>query len=320
MAANSHPSDTIEMVTVTPKQSTSDQSDEGATQTATTIREDFTKDEIPVYLQDDCLVKFFRCRYAERDRFLHQLNEETDGKRVKRELDRIEKLRSVFFETKENQRLVNKYKKLRAEWKNHARDNSHAQSRDIRKRVRDMGKLRDEDRMRRENLERDILQEVKKWERTQLPPPRPQRRKPPPHPVAPEHPDRFHRLLAQMNAQMKKRGPNFYSHADSNVNVHDDDDSNEESEIDSAELGPNAEERSRRTDSYGISVSQITLTKNKASVDEDSSSFTDYHIIRHKLSDVLYETKNNPLRRNTANTDEIRYFHFPSNNMHWIEV
>jgi hypothetical protein len=319
MAPEPHPNNTIEMDTITRQQSISDQSGEGALQTATTLREDFTKDEIPVNLQDDCLVRYFRCRYAERDKFLRELHEETDRKRVRRELDRIEQLRNVFEKTKENQRLVDKYRQLRAEWKNHALKNSHAQLLETGERVQEMKKLKDEDRMRRENLERDILLEVKKWEETEAPLRRATRSKPRPDPVAPEQLDRISRLVTKIK---KKYRPARDLNADSNVDGGvDEDDSHEESETDSVDRGePSAKERSRRTDSYGISVSQITLTKSKTSKTEDSSSFTVDHIIRHKLSDVLYKTQDNPLRRDTTKTDEIRYFHFPSNNMHWIEV
>jgi len=73
--------------------------------------------------------------------------------------------------------------------------------------------------------------------------------------------------------------------------------------------------RPRPTDSYGYMVTEIVLRKDVIS----STSFMSYDTRKHPLNNCLFETEHNPLTKK-CEPDTIRYFHFPANNMHWIEV
>lgn len=69
-------------------------------------------------------------------------------------------------------------------------------------------------------------------------------------------------------------------------------------------------------DSYGISVHRITLRQSDKSC---PSSYMSYDTDRFPLSKILLASDTNPLTE-PCKPDTIRYFHFPANNMHWIEV
>jgi hypothetical protein len=304
MSQESHHNSDIEMTTVSAQNSSSSEILDSLTPTITTPRGDFTPDEIPEHLQDDCLVKYFRCRYTERKQLLSSLEDESDKKRVQREIERIKNLRVSFFASKENRRVVREYLRLRANWKNDAQKESQDRLSNIGQRVEGMTKIKPGDRIQRENMERDILEQVKHWKWTAPPPPKKKKSKPQ-QPEASQQPDIMHRLFAKFRKPMP----------DPNV-----DDNTEESDTDSDETEQTeSQQRALPADSYGISVNQITLKKSSK---DDSSSFTGYDIVRHPLNEVLYGTENNPLRRivDKAEPNEIRYFHFPSNNMYWIEV
>jgi hypothetical protein len=72
----------------------------------------------------------------------------------------------------------------------------------------------------------------------------------------------------------------------------------------------------RPEDSYGISVHKITLKRSDISC---PSSYMSYSTDRYPLSKILLASDTNPLTEK-CKPNTIRYFHFPANNMHWIEV
>lgn len=70
---------------------------------------------------------------------------------------------------------------------------------------------------------------------------------------------------------------------------------------------------------YGFSVSKITLEKRQSDGMPNTTSYDQYGIRKYSISEVLEPNGvHDPWAR--ENTDSIRYFHFPANNMKWIEV
>lgn len=259
--------------------------------------QDFTPDEIPDQLQDDVLVQYLRCRYDDQNGLL--LGRKSGEKeRVEREIARIAELRATYESTKENKPVVDDFKRLRAAWKIHAQANSNDAPIDVWKRVKEMKKIPHEDRERRFQLECQILSKVKEWNE---------------QPYTPEPPTPI------QGDNTTSSDPNTGCFSFLGIGSGKKDDGQKKKPEKKQSNGASAEkrERPRPPDSYGISVSKITLKKNPT-----SSSYMSYDIERYPLNKVLYSKEDNPLKR-MASTDDpntIRYFHFPSNNMHWIEV
>lgn len=65
---------------------------------------------------------------------------------------------------------------------------------------------------------------------------------------------------------------------------------------------------------YGFVAHESVLTK-----DPESGSYGDYSPKQYPLHDVLYNKTASPLAQ-TCDDNKIRYFHFPANNMLWVEV
>ncbi|KAK6605454.1 ankyrin repeat protein [Botrytis cinerea] len=74
----------------------------------------------------------------------------------------------------------------------------------------------------------------------------------------------------------------------------------------------------RDGDGYGFTVSKITLEKEKSDNAADTASFNKYQMKRYSVLEVL-EPKDGHDPWARENTESIRYFHFPANNMEWIE-
>jgi hypothetical protein len=70
---------------------------------------------------------------------------------------------------------------------------------------------------------------------------------------------------------------------------------------------------------YGFVVYKITLKRNDKPQGSRTSSFNKYSLDTHPVHDILYKKEDNPLAEK-CKKDTIRYFHFPANNMLWVEV
>jgi hypothetical protein len=70
---------------------------------------------------------------------------------------------------------------------------------------------------------------------------------------------------------------------------------------------------------YGFVVQKITLKRNQELQESGITSFGEYSLNTHHVHDVLYDKDNNPLTEK-CEENTIRYFHFPANNMLWVEV
>ncbi|TEY39017.1 hypothetical protein BOTCAL_0472g00040 [Botryotinia calthae] len=69
---------------------------------------------------------------------------------------------------------------------------------------------------------------------------------------------------------------------------------------------------------YGFTVSKITLEKRQFDDAAKTTSYGQYKMEKHSVSGVL-EPKHDKDPWAKENTESIRYFHFPANNMEWIE-
>jgi hypothetical protein len=70
----------------------------------------------------------------------------------------------------------------------------------------------------------------------------------------------------------------------------------------------------------GFLVHRVVLKKrNPSGQGPISSSYDDCNLKSYPLEDVLYEKGNNPLT-DSCQEDAIQYFHFPANDMVWVEV
>ncbi|KAG9229786.1 hypothetical protein BJ875DRAFT_177511 [Amylocarpus encephaloides] len=251
---------------------------------------DFVPLDIPDRLQDDPLIEYFRIRYEKRESYLSKLRnaegtedqkkkKDIEANRIDTELDRIKTLRSSFATTPENKRVIRDFDRCRTQWKNHAIASRHKNLKTLEKRVEDMDLEKDEP-LRRKIWELRILNEVTEWKETQLP-------------TVPKYSEDEKQMQEkdQKEAKPSNKKPRRKSDAPK-------------------------EKRLRPMDSYGLTVTKITLRKSNKKF---SSSFMSYDIKKYPLDQCLFEDgPKNPLTEK-CELDTIRYFHIPANNMQWIE-
>lgn len=70
----------------------------------------------------------------------------------------------------------------------------------------------------------------------------------------------------------------------------------------------------------GFQVNKISLSKIVPSGESGLSYYADWHLDTYPLKDVLYNEQGSPLKQEYHDQNSIRYFHFPANNMLWVEV
>jgi len=80
-------------------------------------------DATPEDLQDNELILYFRCKYERRDELKKTFNQ-IQQRRIERELDRIEKLRTNFTKHVENALLVGSMNRSRTAWRRFAKEKS----------------------------------------------------------------------------------------------------------------------------------------------------------------------------------------------------
>ncbi|KAK0103966.1 hypothetical protein ONS96_005071 [Cadophora gregata f. sp. sojae] len=264
--------------------------------------EDFEADEIPEQLQDECLINYFRCRYKERPALETQY-EENSQKRIRREIDRIDKLREGFDDTERNKPEVELFLYRQTMWRKHAIAKCDENLKNVETRVVKWIYLnRFETKAasdRRIELEKKILRKVSTWH----------------DPVEPP--------LPKILLDAKKAEEDAASHTkDPLAHLIEKVSNKLRSKKEEAKLPPSPHREATDTrefklpaDDYGISVHEIILQRSDKSC---PSSYMDYKSNRHSLSKILLANDQNPLNE-PCKPNTIRYFHFPANNMHWIE-
>jgi hypothetical protein len=67
-------------------------------------------------------------------------------------------------------------------------------------------------------------------------------------------------------------------------------------------------------DGYGINVAEYKLRK-----EDFMFSYGHFSVAGYPLQDILHNKEDNPIRQN-GEPHTLRYYHFPANSMHWVEV
>jgi hypothetical protein len=207
-------------------------------------------DSTPEYLQDNPLILYFRCKYDYRDT-LKEMFSGVERDKIDLELERIEKLRSVFGQNVKNGPLVQNMSRSKMEWRRHAKGicGGKDEKEKLKTRLKEPGCPLESKKRYREYL--GLLERVKDWVIS-------------PDPLRP------------------------------NTSLEED-------------------------KGYGFVVQKITLKRNPDAQGSSASSFNEYRLDTYPVHDVLYTKDNNPLTEK-CEKDTIRYFHFPANNMLWVEV
>ncbi|CZT41654.1 uncharacterized protein RSE6_01413 [Rhynchosporium secalis] len=255
--------------------------------------EDFVPDEIPEQLKDECLVNYFRRRYAERPRLQAEYEKPAEpGKRdqrgrIDREITRIRKLREGFETTKRNEPDIERTGRLC----------------DIEPRVAKLvasKKIESKEHGdRRIRIEKNILRAVSSWTMPHEPP-------------LPKILEDAKKAGADAAALIKDPLTHLIEKVTNRFKP-------KEEIIVKPKLERQATVDTSRDfklpeDSYGISVHKLTLRQ----PDTCPSSYMSYDTDRYPLKEVLLAGNRNPLTK-ACEPNTIRYFHFPANNMHWIE-
>ncbi|PVH89197.1 hypothetical protein DL98DRAFT_97495 [Cadophora sp. DSE1049] len=273
--------------------------------------EDFEPDEIPEQLKDECLVNFFRCRYKERPELktkyeaLPQKNERDQRGRIGREIDRIEKLRNGFDETERNKPDIELFKYRQTMWRRHAIGTCRDNFVNVEARVAEWIKCNKfkskAESDRRIELEKKILTAVSHWK-------------------PPDEPSTLPKILqdakkAEEEAAALIKDPLTYLIEKATKRFKAKKEESKPPSLQRRETIDTSRKFELPEDSYGISVHKITLRQSDKSC---PSSYMSYGTDRYPLSEILLASDTNPLtKRCEPNT--IRHFHFPANNMHWIE-
>ncbi|KAH6719497.1 hypothetical protein BKA61DRAFT_714014 [Leptodontidium sp. MPI-SDFR-AT-0119] len=204
--------------------------------------------------------------------------------RIRKELDRIKTLRSSFASTPENDNAMRRFNWYRANWKLHALNKCPENLENLDDRVKKMD-LEIHDHSRRVEWERRILHKVQEWPQDGIPP---KPKSPEEEGKEQEDKEEAERKASQRKKRKKKK----------------------------KRTEPAKESRNCPEDSYGLTVSQITLRRSDPAC---TSSFMSYDMKQPSLNDCLFKKKNNPLTK-PCEDNTIRHFHIPANNMHWIEM
>lgn len=267
------------------------------------FKKDFFDDSTPQKLIDDndFVSLYLRCRYDRRgDIETGQLHDFEAGlpqefkeklpndykDKIKRELDRIAELRAVFVGKSRNRPDVVKLNKLKAAWKKNAISSRHANLNsnmaDIKVRMNKLIKERVELQEEFETFKNEPAKATQIGKDLETKDAEIQTAR-----IRADNKDRILKEVA------KWKSP--------------DDLVDEEGKDVPDVVG------------YGFTVSKITLEKEKSDNAADTASFDKYQMKRYSVSEVL-EPKDGHDPWARENTESIRYFHFPANNMEWIEV
>jgi hypothetical protein len=258
------------------------------------VGEDFVPDDIPEMLKDDSLIAYSRCRFADREGFMKNLKGKQGEARLTAEIERIRTLRDEYEMRKDDHVAILGYR--RKLWRRHAKGETAENLKTLPERLRRMKKLQSVHL--RGKHEKSILEEVRKWEVHD-----------------PEMPPCLKDSKAVTGAGPKRRLSVFNSRK-KDVPDQISDGSRSQGP---ANVPPN--ESDGENDNYapyGMHVRRITM-KNSSTV--MSPSYKIEGLDSYPLEDILGKSAkdDNPLT-SQCDPNIIRYFHFPANNMRWVEV
>ncbi|KAF5873561.1 uncharacterized protein Bfra_005024 [Botrytis fragariae] len=257
---------------------------------------DFYDDSTPKELIDskDFVSLYLRCRYDRRgDVEIGRLHEfeaglpegfieelpENYGHKIKRELDRIAELRAIFVAKKRNLPDIVELKKRKVAWKENAIDSLDANLNSSQTSIHELKKEQAKLQQEYEAFKNQPTEATR---------------------VAKDLETNVEELRrAENKNRILKEVAKWKSPGDLIAEVEVEQDVPDDS-------------------GYGFSVSKITLEKRQSERTPKITSFDQYRMEKYSVSEVL---ESNGVRDPWAreNTESIRYFHFPANNMKWIE-
>jgi hypothetical protein len=266
---------------------------------AENVVEDFVPDDIPEMLKDDSLVAYSRCRFADREGFMKNLKDEHGEVRLTAEIERIKTLRNEYEMRKDDYVEVLEYR--RKLWRQHAKNKSAENLKSLSERLDQMKKLPtdpDSYRRLREKHEKRILEEVGKWEVHD-----------------PEMPPCLKDSTTVIGAESKRR----LSVSSSRKNGITGPLSNSSRSQGPAIVATNeSDSENDNYASYGMHVRRITMKNSSAVM---SPSYKIESLDSYPLEDILGKSaKDDSPLTTECDPNIIRYFHFPANNMRWVEV
>jgi hypothetical protein len=284
---------------------------------------DFVPNFIIDRLKDDPLIKYFRKRFDEREIYLlselknaagdddKKAKMKIEARRIEEELRRIEKSREGFMSAPENKELKKNYDDSRLAWRKYAIEKSKIDLRDMGNRMKEMyPKPKDSSRKEsREKWERRIIREIQeKWkqriedeEKLKLPKKEVATRN-----ATASNATTEASVISENGVINEKDVVIEVAETSGNGDIN-------EKEAQTVEKPPRQPPPPRPEDSYGLTMTNITLEKSA-----DSRSYMKPIIKKYPLNDCLFHDKN--ILREQPGDEAIRYFHIPANNMHWIEV
>jgi hypothetical protein len=251
---------------------------------------DVYEHEPPERLQDDPLVSYFRCRYKERKDLMADFEKRFKDKkhkfeRIKQELARIDELRSEFDSS--HGFFMERLRTSRETWIQQAKKKCRVETLNVEKTVAELVKKGDQksrELLSRKQYELNILERVPNISlenpSTEIPPPK----------------------TEDSSASAESQQSTAFRTAE---------------EQKTPTVGETEEEDSPVDPDHGFMASMITLKK-----DSPRSSYVRFEMEKYPVNEALDGSPNNPLKQRCkrCEPDTIRYFHFPANNMAWIEV
>ncbi|KAG4443297.1 hypothetical protein IFR05_001241 [Cadophora sp. M221] len=251
------------------------------------VEGDYLDDEVPEQLKDDCLVQYFRCRFEYREALKSTYDDSQRGTIDRRTSSSSDNYRQTV-------------------WRRHAIDKREDNAADLNSRIWKLihsGKIKyRSDGLRRIAFEKKILSALRSWTRPNEPPlPRLLRdlkNADDAAAAAAQFKNPLAKLIEKLThksrpEELKVRRPI----------------------LEPLEVIHNGRDFNCPEDSYGISVQKITLRQSDPFC---PSSYMSYSTDKYSPFNVIIASDTNPLTEK-CEPNTIRYFHFPSNNMHWIE-
>lgn len=252
---------------------------------------DFYKNEVPERLQDDPLISYFRCRYSEREALLTSYEKRFAKKRYKferieQELTRIDQLRSEF--DKSHERYMDRLRSSRATWVQQAKKRCRGETAQVRNIIREL-EARGDDEARelllRKHYELGILERV------------------------PDMPTEYPSMTNPIKTAASSASAESQESAAATLPAMENHTVPTSRSMDAA--------GSQVEPDHGFMVNMITLER-----ESSSSSYVKFGMEKYPVNEALDGKPHRQLRQRCKQCEPntLRYFHFPANNMDWIEV
>ncbi|PQE10393.1 ankyrin repeat protein [Rutstroemia sp. NJR-2017a WRK4] len=247
--------------------------------------EDFCDYKVPKHLQNaqiDPVAQYFRARYCQRHAFFQQQDEETQRK-IRQEKNRIAKLKSIFASEETNKTTLEKLTKLKIAWKTSAKMKCTKNRQYVEQEFGNDLIGIGEDRIdRRKKNKLRVLGRVEatSWD----------------DPVVEDDPK-----------------------VEDDPIVGDDPVVGDDPMVGDNSIVQNNENIGTGISKpgYGFKMMKITLDRRPA----QDPSVSNYKLERFSIDEATNpNSAKNPWKKDPATPDAIRYFHFPANDMEWIQT